>query len=550
MAKGAKKKKGVQVDAKCLCSATKIYAVGDEAPSGSMDELALQSRSVMEGQIVTIGKSRATFKPIGKEKMIPKVLYKDIVEVRQFNADLKICMVRAEKKKTGRLLMLNFSSEDECEKFVSLVKSKNSKVMVSRSRTQSEQIVPNTPTAQRESNDTMALPLPPSPVLIHQSSPVSLKQQSLKLNIADNPSDHSKLASVPSTQLKSHADLQHLHNTGIPKIETVTATSAWNVLFISQGTSPLSIAINQQQTSQAQKETLISQGTKMVNQREKPFSSSPRLSVTAHQHKLKSENQMNQRHSSKSSSSGSPSTLSLRRRRKSTPRSCENHKNVRQLFSSSSFGSGDVRHQKHSALRSRKVLVYKRTSSTSSNSSPNECVRQNKAKSGDHGRRVHKVTLSRENAYSSGDVKREDSKFVVDRSTNEKFQGNGKASKENQGQLGNKRDVRSSSVDLSSFSLMRISASRSSVTSLYSFGILNPFSTSILSHRLASSASDQSRSSSSISTSSRRSNESGTSFARSSVSETTQRTRSLHSSYHGRHYKRLRDPPRQVTRVR
>ncbi|CDS40974.1 expressed protein [Echinococcus multilocularis] len=544
MAGGAKKKKKAQAEVKCLCSATKGYKVGGEEPSQlMMEELAPQSGSVTDAQIATIGKSKVIFKPTGGEKVVPKIPYKGIVELRQFNTDLKVCVVRAEKKKVGILVVLKFSTEDECKNFISLVKGKNSKVMVSRSTTRTRQTVHDTLVTQREPNGTAALPISPSPVLPYQSSPISTKQQPLNPSIAHSPSDHSKLVSTSSTKPKVHTDLQHPYNTETSRIEAVTTTSSWSVLFISRGTSPPSVSIHQQQTSQVQKKPLISRGTEMINQRKKSSSSSLSLSRAPDQQKLESDNRMSQRYPKRSSSSQSLKSHSLGRHKKSNPRSRKKHKNTRKSFSSSSFRSHDKRRQNPSTMRNRHGSLHRRKLSVSSNSSFDKWIRQNKIKSANHVRGLHNVSLSISSSYSSSEFK--------ERDKSKPRNHDGQSSKVNQRRRGNKRDiVRSSSVDLSSFSLMRISASQKSITSLHSFGVSHPFTTTILSHRLSSSTSSRSKCSRSVSTSSWNSNESGISFVSNSVSEVTQRTRSLHSSYHDQRHKHLRGPSLQISRVR
>ncbi|KAM7540604.1 hypothetical protein Aperf_G00000037526 [Anoplocephala perfoliata] len=471
----------------CTCPFVKDYIISEPPTAAEIEDFVVQSEGEKLPFTGTIAKGKASLKSPVKGKKPPKIAFKKVAEARHCTNDIKVCAIKQETKKAGQLTLLKFNSEEDVEKFISMLRLKNPSVKVVKSTDRQPMGDPMT-SLSADNKDRLI-------------SPTGLK------------------ISVTSNKDKEHSKQTHM-SSSTPHLKQIdTTTSALNIMHTSRSTSP---------QYDIHHKNIVDITHKMPSaERYEPNRRTYR-DTSPPPPKSRSYDSSKHRHSRVSVSSQTS--------HKSKPRNRRGLKSL--LSSSSSLSSTDGKHRTRSSSRN-----HGRRSSSSSLSSIYRKRRSQKSRS--HDRRSRRVDKSGSSSCSYSGLS--GSKTPVSRHSNKLYTNSDLIIPKNEMHLESGGPSRRfSSVNHSIFSLMRIAKSQRSITNLYSFGVALPHSTTSLSHRISSNSSGGAGSSLNISESR---NGSNSSYISSSTSDVTMMTRNMHSSHQESKYRSMQSPSPQVSQV-
>ncbi|KAM3182247.1 hypothetical protein ACTXT7_012765 [Hymenolepis weldensis] len=496
--KKGKRKMGKEPPLQITCPLVKDYAVGKPPTTTEIEAMVPEAEREKQPFTGTAAKGKVSLKSAVKGKKPPKINFKNVQEARQLNNDSKMVALKSETKKGGQLIILNCKTEEEAKKFLQMTKIKNQKVKIvkaaNRSSTFEEKTV-NQPLTDTKEPVTKVITAP---------DPVAPTVQVTVATAGKNTEPHADSSFIMTHSPPESKRLDSTTSGFIYTLETRATSPQFNFMSIPMAT---------------------------VNTVDKVYAAPPIA-----------QNHMD-----------TDSSLPPKRTRSNS--SLEQRRPV--FLSDHSFDKG--------RSRGRKRIISSSSSSLSSND-------RGRGRTMNHRNRRSSSSFSSSSSSSSSDRKKRSSRKSKNRNRRSRRSYSSSASSysdllgrvsarysnkqhadNNMGLIVPKTDLnvetavptrmpsrRSSSVDFSNFSLMRISNSTRSITNLYSFGVPVPYSNKTsFSHRIYTESSGSSILDG---------DETGSdfSYADSDISDGSLRTRSKHSSYRGNRYKAERTPSLKV----
>lgn len=534
--KKAKEKKSGSLS--CVCPFVKDYTVSNPPSATEIEDFVVQSEGEKEPFTGTIAKGKASFKSPVKSKKPPKIAFKNVAEARHCNNDTNMCAIRCETKNGGQLILLKFSSVEDVQQFISMLKLKNPNVKVVKT-TKGQPTTESMTSAPADKKDRPISPIArkmsttsnqdkkPSEQTPETASAPQLQQmtdrQPTTDSMASSSADKMDRPISPTTRkmsITTNQDNKPSEQAPVPAFaphlkQIDTATSAFTIMYMAKATSPQYDILSHNIVASTQAPSIE---RCEPNQRIYTNSSLPPPP------KLRSHDSREPKRNSV--------LLSSRTSLKSKPR---NRKRLKSSSSSSPLSSINGKHLTRGSSRNQ----YGRSSGSSL--STNRRKRRSQ-KSKNFSCRGDRPSSSSPYSSFSG------SRTSVSRYANKTYTNSNSITPKNEMHLESSRPSRRfSSVDYSFFSLMRISNYQKSITNLYSFGAELSHSKTSLSHKISSASS---RSQSSLLNVSESKNGSNSSYISSSTSEESVRTRSMHSPCQECKFRPIRSPSPWVRRGR
>lgn len=486
--KKGKRKKAKEPPLQITCPLVKDYAVGKPPTTTEIEAIVPEAEREKQPFTGTAAKGKVSLKSAVKSKKPPKINFKNVQEARQLNNDNKMVALKSETKKGGQLIILNCKTEEEAKKFLQMTKIKNQKVKIvkatNRSSTFEEKTVNQPLTDTKEPVTTViTAPGPAAPTVQVTVATAGKNTESL----ADSPI----IMTLPPPESKR---LDSTTSGFIYTFETRATSPQFNFMSIPMATVNTVDKVYAAPITQNHVDTDSSLPPKRTRsnssiERRRPISLSDYSSA-------KGKPRGRKRLVSSSSSS-----LSSSDRGRSRTKNHRKGHNSSSFLSSSSSSSSDRR--KRSSRKSRNRDRRSRRSYSSSTSSYS-----------DLRGRVSTRYSNKQYAYHNMDLIVPKTDLNMETAVPTRMPSK-----------------RSSSVDFSNFSLMRISNSTRNITNLYSFGVPVPNSNKTsFSHRIHTESSESSMLDG---------DETGSDFSYvdSDISDGSLRTRSKHSSHRGNRYK-------------
>nr|CDS33186.1 hypothetical protein HmN_000492300 [Hymenolepis microstoma] len=477
--KKGKEKKVKEPPLQVTCPLVKEYVVGKPPTIVEIEAMVPEAEGEKQPFTGTAAKGKVSLKSAVKGRKPPKINFKNVKEARQLNNNNMMVALTSETKKGGNLILLKCMTNEEAMKFLQLAKTKNQNVKVVKAANK----VPNVEEAKvgQTPTDTRepvaTAAAPPGP-----SSPAVL----VTVTTGDK-----NIEQGDSTNMVPYSPSK-------PK-RLDSTTSGYIHTFTTRATSPQFDPISIQSATLNTVGEVFSAPPLIEDHRDMNSSLPPkRSSLPSHSERHRPVSHID--HSYNKSKSRS-----------------------RKGFASSSSSSVS------SSDRRRDQTRNHHSSPTSSSS--NGRKKRSAGKSRIHDKRSRPSYSSSSSSYSSSRGR------TSTRYSNKQYNGNNV-----EAVIPTRMPTkRSQSVDLSNFSLMRISNSTRSITNLYSFGVPVPYSTrTSFSHRIYTGSSESSIL-----------DEDGTrsdsSYVDNDASDGSLRTRSKHSSRHANRYKSDQYPSLKLT---
>ncbi|VDL19939.1 unnamed protein product [Hymenolepis diminuta] len=484
--KKGKRKKTKEPPLQITCPLVKDYAVGQPPTTTEIEAIVLEAEREKQPFTGTAAKGKVSLKSSVKGKKPPKINFKKVQEARQLNNDNKMVALKSETKKGGQLIILNCKAEEEAKKFLQMTKIKNQKVKIVNATNRSS--VFEEKTVNQPLTDTKE----PVTTVITAPGPA---EPTVQVTVATAGKNTEPLADSPIIMTLPPPESRKLDS----------ATSGFIYTFETRATSP--------------QYNFMSVPMATVNTVDKVYAAPP---IT--------QNRMDTDSSLPPKRTRSNSSIERRRPISVSDHSSDKGKlrSRKRLVSSSSSSSDRGRGRTKNHRKRRNSSSF----SSSSSSSSSDRKKRSSRKSRNRDRRSRRSYSSSTSSYS--DLRGR----VSTRYSNKQYADH------NMDLIVPKTDLnvetavptriplrRSSSVDFSNFSLMRISNSTRSITNLYSFGVPVPYSNKTsFSHRIHTESSESSMLDG---------DETGSDFSYvdSDISDGSLRARSKHSSYRGNRYK-------------
>ncbi|VDO04758.1 unnamed protein product [Rodentolepis nana] len=481
--KKGKEKKVKEPPLQVKCPLVKDYAIGKAPKIAEIEAMVSEAEGEKQPFTGTAAKGKVSLKSAVKGKKPPKINFKNVKEARQLSNDNTMVALTSETKKGGNLIMLKCMTGEEAIKFLQLVKAKNQNVKVVKASNKTtnfaEATVAQAPTDTKE------------PVVTEITAP--------------GPTSPTALVTVTTGDKNNEPSVGSPNYSLEPK-RLDSTTSGYIHTYTTRATSP--------------QFDLTSMPSTTLNTVGEVFSVPPlfedngdaNLSLPPKQSNLQSRSERHR-----------PVPLTDPSYNKSKSRDLRGFASS----SSSSASSNDRRHDQKKNQNMRPSIYSLSTSSSSS-----EANKRSPKSSRIFVQNSRPSYSSSSSSYSSSRGR------VSTKYSNKQYNGNNVEA----GAVVPTRSLakRSQSVDLSNFSLMRISTSTRSITNLYSFGVPLPYSTKTsFSHGVYPGSSESSIL-----------DEDGTrsdfSYAGSDASDGSFRTGSKHSSYHSNRCKSDQYPSLKV----